>query len=429
MSKGKLVLLFTGVFSVSVHAQTTYSAVTSNEDLGQYGQFVIHALLRDVGLEGIPDDEKRDEDEQVPDGDAQPIPAEEETDDFFDDDFFDDDVGFDEAVAEFDREFDETVAAWDSEYEATLERWGLAKREYDQEKEQLMALTYDLESMVGNIPLQSPALPAASGNVDLATMQPGDYHVIPHAMDIDIRNQVLRGTCAAFAGVRALEIVLWQHELMRTLQVDLSEQHFYWMSRDTCMDAPCTASVEGEGSSPLAGLVASQTQQRELALMMERDCPYNPYPNDDNLSYTPLNNCNFNGQFHAGQITPGLDLSGVISELSRNRPVVAGFTLNNSYKETKGLVRARDPVNATKATGDHVSGHAMVLIGYMKLPEQYWSEEGTYCAIMANSWGVGFGIGGYACLTEQWMKENQMPPSNESNTGFYISVSSVQSRL
>jgi C1A family cysteine protease len=38
----------------------------------------------------------------------------------------------------------------------------------------------------------------------------------------------------------------------------------------------------------------------------------------------------------------------------------------------------------------------------MKIPSSL--NEGKVCFITANSWGVGWGKGGHACLSEKWVK-------------------------
>ena len=52
----------------------------------------------------------------------------------------------------------------------------------------------------------------------------------------------------------------------------------------------------------------------------------------------------------------------------------------------------------------HSAGHALLLIGYMKLPKSMHDSEGDICFITANSWGEGWGRGGFGCLTENWIK-------------------------
>ena len=40
----------------------------------------------------------------------------------------------------------------------------------------------------------------------------------------------------------------------------------------------------------------------------------------------------------------------------------------------------------------------------MLLPKNLRETEGKYCFLTANSWGAGWGIGGHACLSENWIK-------------------------
>jgi hypothetical protein len=68
-------------------------------------------------------------------------------------------------------------------------------------------------------------------------------------------------------------------------------------------------------------------------------------------------------------------------------------------------VRHYDEVNQKAASGRDAGGHANLLIGYIKLPPSL-SREGQYCVIAANSWELGWGRGGHACLTETWLSKN-----------------------
>ena len=42
----------------------------------------------------------------------------------------------------------------------------------------------------------------------------------------------------------------------------------------------------------------------------------------------------------------------------------------------------------------------------MKLPSKLHKTEGKFCFLTANSWGEGWGIGGHACLSENWIKHH-----------------------
>lgn len=425
-------MVCTIAYSNHTHARE-FSVVSSSppESLTRYGEFVMAGLLEDVGL-SFPDDKKSDdtpnpqphpEPQPRPTPDPKPDPVKRGGDDFFDnDDFFDDDKGFDKIVKDFDDDFEKTLAAWDEEYERTVARWNKAKKVYQKEKDSLAGATFDLTAHVGS----SSVSKAYSSRSVIAAMSPGDYHVLPYAFKQEIRDQKARTTCAAFAGVRAIETVLVQTLATSKVKLDLSEQHFFWLSRKDCQQAPCSASGTGNGSWAGNGFAATtNTRDPRTALREELACPYKPVPDNGNLTYTPLSNCmQKNGSVRVGRYSDMFPFSKVVEELSQNRPVVAGFKLTPSYYDTKGIVRAR---SQTKTKMDsHAGGHAMLLIGYMKLPEQEWATEGQYCAIMANSWGQGYGVGGYACLTETWMKENRFTDNRGRPINAFSSVSSVK---
>ena len=58
-----------------------------------------------------------------------------------------------------------------------------------------------------------------------------------------------------------------------------------------------------------------------------------------------------------------------------------------------------------KRMDSHAVGHALLLIGYIKLPKIL--NEGEVCFVTANSWGEGWGTGGTSCLTEKWLLEQR----------------------
>ncbi len=380
----------------------------SQVQLSKPETFLLQGMLGEMGL-SLPDDNKREVDPEpaprpspapspTPRPAPEPRPAPADDDDFFDDDFFDNDAGFDDIVEQMDAEFEETVAAWDREYEETVARWDRARVEYQQRKEQHLQATFDYNRLE---PLAAGATQAdlASGG-NLNTMAAGDFHVIAGALAMRPQNQAYRGTCAAFTGVRALETMLMQHNIV----TDLSEQHFYFLSRPDCRSAPCAEPKSSDGSRFETGLVASMSNP----ILLEEYCPYKPFMDKRNLTYTPLRECSPDGRAVSG--TPMVGPFGVDSiwtELQNNRPVLAGFKLTNSYVENKGLVTSTDSRNASRSNNSHAGGHANLLIGFVRLPESL-AREGKFCAIAVNSWGTGWGRGGHACLTERWLKENQI---------------------
>ncbi len=65
----------------------------------------------------------------------------------------------------------------------------------------------------------------------------------------------------------------------------------------------------------------------------------------------------------------------------------------------------------------HAAGHAVLFIGYMKLPKIL--NEGSVCFITANSWGIGWGHGGYSCLSEKWV-------INHRNRNPFVTVNALE---
>ena len=90
-------------------------------------------------------------------------------------------------------------------------------------------------------------------------------------------------------------------------------------------------------------------------------------------------------------------------------PIVVASKLSENFFDNQGLVDWKTA--AAKATRDsmHAMWHAYLLVGYMKLPQSMQADEGRVCFIASNSWGEGWGKGGYACVTERWFKEMRFP--------------------
>lgn len=418
-----LVLLLSG----NVFAKTDITPATQTHpgQVSQYGSFVIQAILDDMGLslsdekkEAVINDEEKKKsasDEQQESSTKQKGYASNAY------------AGMSSMMTKFKKDYRSTVDTWTDEYNNVLAQWAIAKKQYKREEKQLADATFDMDEVVQE-PELPPAKPVTFADDPLASMKPGDFYVIPNAMDVEIRNQKMRGTCAAFTGIRAVETVLAQHRQFGPLQLDLSEQHFYWLSKPDCFDKKCNADEHSEGSYFDTGFINSNKLANLGALRQEQYCPYVPFPNKKNLTYSPLAEQCLNdsvGLFQVSEFNPVLPFDSIISELAQNRPIAAGFTLTNSYKKTKGVVRASDPLNETEAQGQHVAGHAMLLIGFIKLPDAMLKEEGRYCAIMANSWGAGYGVGGFACLTETWMEQNRFKFQKDPTRSLMSSVSKV----
>ena len=223
--------------------------------------------------------------------------------------------------------------------------------------------------------------------------------IIPSAFDVPIRNQGNRGTCAAFAGTRAIEILLAQNGPVE----DLSEQYFYYASRPDCQSTPCAM----KGAPVEAGLEFSSGQGK-LNIPDEDACPYVSKPVENNDTQIPLAvGCLNRGRVRVMDYERLESLDDAVSATQQGMPVVAALNLSDNFFATKGFVSAADsgPVDTRK---DHAKGHAITFVGYLELPKSLHSREGKYCMLTANSWGVGWGQGGYACLSEEWIKKHRL---------------------
>ncbi len=83
--------------------------------------------------------------------------------------------------------------------------------------------------------------------------------------------------------------------------------------------------------------------------------------------------------------------------------------LSENFYKNNGLVTLADSTKQTGTMDAHSLGHAFLAVGVMELPEKIKASEGSFCLIVANSWGKGWGAGGYSCLTEKWLAKHRQP--------------------
>lgn len=395
------------VTSVKANSQVRHSVPT---------QIVMKKLLLEIGFteDNMPDIGPDNNPDNLPD-DNRPKPGpvdpnnkpvkpkvdpNKQDDSFFDDDFFDDSSidgkSFDEMKKEMEKEFADTTAAWQKQYEETVAKWATAKEEYNSNIDKVAASTFDIESEMKNAPILQNTI-SAGESFATQSMAPGEFHLIPKSLDIKIKNQAFRPTCAAFTGVRALETVLMQNNIPS----DFSEQHFYWMSKSKCQKQACSDS-EG-GSSFIAGLAA--TQRSKVGVLTESDCAYNIFQDKTNETQTPLNHCNAKPGVSAGKAVVDLSLSQVVQQIHTNNPVMAGIKLSDNFYHD-GFVGLGNIGKYDNKTDRHAGGHAVLLVGYIALPSDL--NEGKYCLVTANSWGDGWGVGGYGCLSERYLARQKI---------------------
>jgi len=254
--------------------------------------------------------------------------------------------------------------------------------------------SFDLVEFPGIAGGQRKARKALFVPPDLSRLQ--DEYVIPHLNAIPVRNQGSRGTCAAFTGIGHVEYAaLRANPSLGTL--DLSEQRFYWASKPECQASGCTELDAGSWYGD--GFQASIDAGR-YDIPLEASCPYDPNQYANELQ-TPLRASCSDGVVQVQQVQIVYQPEDMIRVLEEGLPVPFASPLSDNFFENDGLITRA----AAGSVGDiqHAAGHAYLLVGYRLLPSM--PQEGGMCFIVKNSWGPGWGVNGYSCITLAWMQE------------------------
>ena len=292
-----------------------------------------------------------------------------------------------------------TLSAWNAEVKKTREQWEKMRKEFLSNVKNYKKNTFNLEEHEEK--LQAGAhdfqiTPLTKNYVE--KLSSSDYRLIKNAMDIPIRNQGKRPTCSAFSGIRAIEILLKSNNI----ESDLSEQYFYWSSRPGCQQAPCSS----KGSWAAQGY--DQSMQAKMPdIPLEKFCPYKEVSINNNETQIPLGQTCQEGFVKINHYKRLNSLPETMAALDAGKPVIAGFTLTPNFYLSNGFITYKN--SKSKGQMDsHAEGHAILLIGYIPLPAKYHAEEGQVCFITANSWGEGWGRGGYSCLSETWVLKQRV---------------------
>ncbi len=286
---------------------------------------------------------------------------------------------------------------WERERKELIHRWFLARKRFlkdlplykkamvDFDEFELGVKTLKGEPAKKLIPFDRESLLKGKEQIVL----------IPQTFRSPTRNQGTRATCASFAGIKAMEIKILQK---RKEEVDLSEQYFYWASKPRCQNSPCSK----KGSWVRAGFLRSQSSA-SLDIPLEKDCPYSPNVDSKNVTYTPLGSRCFKGAYKVGRFRNVKNLGDIKMALRDGHPVVGGFRLTEDFFKNKGFVFYNPSI--VLGEGVHSKGHALLIVGYIELPSSLKREQGAHCYLVLNSWGEGWGKGGYSCLGEKWIRK------------------------
>lgn len=278
---------------------------------------------------------------------------------------------------------EKVISDWKKKHEEKIKRWEQEKKKFNKEKGKYGETTFELPLV---LPVDKKEI---EKKVEVEIEK--DYYVVPEALSIPIRDQKFRPTCAAFAGVRLVEIMLAQNGE----PADLSEQYFYWASKDDCQSRPCNV----PGSWVGYGYEYSQKQSGQ-DIPLENQCPYVPHTKKGNETQTPLINTCESGVVKVGEFQYQKTLDEVMKALDAKNAVVASIRLTPNFYTSSSLILYKDR-NMGGKMDSHAQGHAVTIVGYVKLPQVL--DEGRVCFIVANSWGEGWGKGGYSCVSEKWL--------------------------
>ncbi len=225
-----------------------------------------------------------------------------------------------------------------------------------------------------------------------------EVHIVHSAFKLPVRDQEGRATCAAFTGVRAMEMILAQNG--ETL--DLSEQYFYYASKPDCQKGPCSK----KGSWVTNGY----DYLSKHPVPLEKDCPYSSKVDAKNETQLDLRESCQQGNVKVSKYERIKSLAEVIDRLKKNMPVIMSSKLTPNFYVNEGMVTIEDS-EKNGNVDSHAMGHAYLAVGIMELPEKLHAKEGKFCLVVNNSWGTGWGAGGYSCLTENWILKYRLPTS------------------
>jgi C1A family cysteine protease len=285
----------------------------------------------------------------------------------------------------------QTYSNWKKQEKETLEKWKVARDKFLSNIKQYKENTFELES-------SHVSYKSKKWDTTLSSPPKSDYHVVRGALALPIKDQGKRPTCSAFAGTRAIEIALFQ----KGRNIDLSEQYIYWASKPYCQTSPCSK----RGSWISFAYDASKSSS-SLNIPRESACPYVPYPVAGNETQLPIDSSCRQGVVKINSYKKLNSTQDLIRSLNNNQPVVAGFKLSPNFYKTKGIITYKDSL-INGRMDEHASGHAVLIIGHMKVPKKYKSE-GKSCFIIANSWSEGWATGGHGCITQKWLTKYRVP--------------------
>jgi len=211
-----------------------------------------------------------------------------------------------------------------------------------------------------------------------------------------IEDQGKIGSCTAHAGAGVIE---YYERKAFGKHIDASRLFLYKVTRNLMK-------MKGDTGAFL------RTTMGAMVLFGVPPEEYWPYTDDENrFDKEPPAFCyafaqNYQAVKYFRHDLPGTKPQEVLNKvkiyLSKGHPSMFGFTVYNSIEQADKTGRIPFPSTKERIEG----GHAIVAVGYddeMKIKNRYGKIETTGALLFRNSWGKGWGEGGYGWLPYEYM--------------------------